>query len=157
MNADAGNARQQGRKVVVDLSSLPLQVLMFLNVYYFIFFWVCELLLYIYKGSILPFPNQGGILALEIILLFLLAALESLRLFFGYKGNLAERKISLIYSIFLAVPVIFCQLYLILWQTYVLRIEIVICAVALVFIGFEIILSGAMIWTFQRHESFIRQ
>ncbi|XP_065058268.1 transmembrane protein 216-like isoform X2 [Rhopilema esculentum] len=108
-------------------------------------------------GSILPFPNQGGILALEIILLFLLAALESLRLFFGYKGNLAERKISLIYSIFLAVPVIFCQLYLILWQTYVLRIEIVICAVALVFIGFEIILSGAMIWTFQRHESFIRQ
>ena len=36
-----------------------------------------------FAGSILPFPNQGGILALEIILLFLLAALEGLRLFFG--------------------------------------------------------------------------
>ena len=31
-----------------------------------------------------------------------------------------------------------------------LRIEIVICAVTLVFIGIEVILSGAMIWTFQR-------
>jgi len=130
---------------------------MFLNVYYIIFFWVCELLVFIYKGSILPFPNQGGILALEIILLFLLAALEGLRLFFGYKGNLAERKISLIYSIILSIPVIITNLYLILWQTYVLRIEVIICSVALVFIGSEIILCGAMVWTLQRHESFIRQ
>ena len=38
---------------------------------------------FFFAGSILPFPNQGGILALEIILLFLLAALEGLRLFFG--------------------------------------------------------------------------
>eukprot|EP00112_Aurelia_sp_Birch-Aquarium-sp1_P007392 Seg1804.6 transcript_id=Seg1804.6/GoldUCD/mRNA.D3Y31 product="Transmembrane protein 216" protein_id=Seg1804.6/GoldUCD/D3Y31 len=157
MNAAAGNVHVQGRKISIDLSSLPLQILMFLNVYYFIFFWFCELLVYIYKGSILPYPNQGGILALEIILLFLLAALESLRVFFGYKGNLAERKISLVYSIILSIPVIVALLYLILWQTYVLRIEIILCSLVLIFVGFEVILSGAMIWTLQRHESFIRQ
>lgn len=157
MDAGGGSLQAQGRKLAIDLSSLPLQILMFLNIYYFTFYWICELLIFIYKGSILPFPNQNGILAMEIILLFLLAALESLRLFFGYKGNLAERKISLIYSVFLAIPVILTELYFILWQTYVLRIEVIVCSVALIFVGVEIILSGAMIWTLQRHESFIRQ
>ena len=32
-----------------------------------------------------------------------------------------------------------------------LRIEVIICSVALVFIGSEIILCGAMVWTLQRY------
>lgn len=51
-----------------------------------IIYWIdifYDLLILSHVGSILPYPNQGGILALEIILLFLLAALESLRVFFG--------------------------------------------------------------------------
>lgn len=31
-----------------------------------------------------------------------------------------------------------------------LRIEVIVCSVALIFVGVEIILSGAMIWTLQR-------
>ena len=38
------------RKIVVDLSSLPLQIMLCLNVYFFMFYWVAELLLYVYKG-----------------------------------------------------------------------------------------------------------
>ncbi|CAB4041222.1 transmembrane 216-like, partial [Paramuricea clavata] len=64
------------------LSSLPLQVLLHLNVWYYVVFWVAELLLYVYKGVILPYPNQGSTLALEIILLFLFALIEAVRLFF---------------------------------------------------------------------------
>lgn len=38
------------RKIVVDLSSLPLQIILHLNIYFFMFYWVAELLLYVYKG-----------------------------------------------------------------------------------------------------------
>ena len=37
----------------------------------------------------------------------------------GYKGNLGERKQTLVWSIVLALPILVSQLYLILWQTYV--------------------------------------
>lgn len=40
----------RNRKIVVDLSSLPLQIMLHLNVYFFMFYWVAELLLYVYKG-----------------------------------------------------------------------------------------------------------
>ena len=56
------------RKYVVDLSSLPLQILLHLNVFYFAVFWLVELALYVYKGIVLPFPDVGGTLALEVIL-----------------------------------------------------------------------------------------
>merc|ERR1711931_456213 len=64
------------RKYVVDLSSLPLQILLHLNVYYFTAFWFVELALYVYKGVVLPFPDVGGTLALEIVLLVFIAVIE---------------------------------------------------------------------------------
>ncbi|XP_028408185.1 transmembrane protein 216-like [Dendronephthya gigantea] len=142
-------------KAVVDLSSLPLQVLLHLNVWYFIVFWIAELLIYAYKGVILPFPNEGSTLALEIILMFLFAFIEAVRLFFGYKGNLAERKLALIFSIVLTIPVLFLALFLMLWQTYVLRIEFILCSILLVFCGLEFFISLATFFVFQRHESFV--
>ena len=39
--------------------------------------------------------------------------------FLGYKGNLAERKLALIFSIVLTIPVLLLTLFLMLWQTYV--------------------------------------
>lgn len=140
-------------KVVEDLSSLPLQVLLHLNVWYFLVFWITELLVYIYKGIILPYPNQDGTLALEIILLLMFAIIESVRLFFGYKGNLAERKLAVVLSIFLTIPVLLLNLYLMLWQTYVLRLELILCSVLLVFFGLEFFISFATLFVIQRHES----
>ena len=140
-------------KVVEDLSSLPLQVLLHLNVWYFLVFWITELLVYIYKGIILPYPNQDGTQALEIILLLMFATIESVRLFFGYKGNLAERKLAVVLSIFLTIPVLLLNLYLMLWQTYVLRLELILCSVLLVFFGLEFFIGFATLFVIQRHES----
>jgi len=145
------------RRVVPDLSSLPLQILLHLNVYYIVFYWICELLMYIYKGVILPYPDLGGTLAIEIVLLFVISFIEGWRLYFGYKGNLAERKEALVWCIILALPMLLSQLYMILWQTYVLRVEVILCAVLFIMVVLEVVLSAATIWTFQRHAAFIHR
>lgn len=39
--------------------------------------------LFVIAGVILPYPNKGSTLVVEIILLFLFAVIEAVRLFFG--------------------------------------------------------------------------
>jgi len=140
----------------VQLSSLPLQIFLFLNIYYAIIFCVAELLLYIYKGTLLPYPDMGATLGIEIFIIFLLAFFEGVRLFLGYKGNLAERTLSLALSLVLGIPVLFINLFILLWQTYVLRIEAILVGIALVLLGLEIIFSIAAIFTFKRHQTMLR-
>jgi len=140
----------------VQLSSLPLQIFLFLNIYYAIIFCVAELLLYIYKGTLLPYPDMGATLGIEIFIIFLLAFFEGVRLFLGYKGNLAERTLSLVLSLVLGIPVLFINLFILLWQTYVLRIEAILVGIALVLLGLEIIFSIAAIFTFKRHQTMLR-
>ncbi|PFX27051.1 transmembrane protein 216-like [Stylophora pistillata] len=149
----AGNNRG---KTVVELSSLPLQIFLFLNIWYVMVFCVAELLLYVYKGILLPYPDTAKTLTIEIIIIFLLAFIEGVRIFLGYKGNLAERTMALIFSVVLGIPVLFIDLFILLWQTYVLRIEVVLVSVALAFLGFEIIFSFAAIFTFKRHQTMLR-
>lgn len=140
----------------VQLSSLPLQIFLFLNIYYAIIFCVAELLLYIYKGTLLPYPDMGATLGIEIFIIFLLAFFEGVRLFLGYKGNLAERTLSLALSLVLGIPVLFINLFILLWQTYVLRVEAILVGIALVLLGLEIIFSIAAIFTFKRHQTMLR-
>ncbi|XP_070536005.1 transmembrane protein 216-like isoform X1 [Ptychodera flava] len=119
------------------LSSLPLQILFYLNGWYYVAFWVCEALIFIYKGNILPYPSANIIS--EWILLFLMGALEAIRLFLGKKGNLTERTISLLLSVVLSLAMIFCHIYLLIWQTYVLRAEVILNSIQLTFLGLELI------------------
>lgn len=139
-----------------QLSSLPLQIFLFLNIWYAMVFCVAELLLYVYKGTLLPYPDTARTLAIEIIIIFLLAFIEGVRIFLGYKGNLAERTMALVFSVVLGIPVLFIDLFILLWQTYVLRIEVVLVSVALAFLGFEMIFSFAAIFTFKRHQTMLR-
>ncbi|XP_032226746.1 transmembrane protein 216 isoform X2 [Nematostella vectensis] len=117
-------------------------------------FCVAEILLYIYKGSLLPYTSAA--LTVEILLVIFWAFMEGVRLFFGYKGNLAERSMALIISIVLGIPVLFIELFVLLWQTYVLRIEVILVAISLAFLGIEIILSIAAMLTFKKYQSIQR-
>uniref|UniRef100_UPI00358EF521 transmembrane protein 216-like isoform X3 n=1 Tax=Myxine glutinosa TaxID=7769 RepID=UPI00358EF521 len=105
-----------GRGHVV-LSSVPLQVLLYLNSYYFAFFFIAEILMFVYKA---------------------------------WKGNLTERRVPLTLALGLAVPCVLLSLYLLLWQTYVLRAEVIISSILLVFLGFEAVLSCLAIATFAK-------
>ncbi|KXJ25820.1 Transmembrane protein 216 [Exaiptasia diaphana] len=103
------------------------------------------------SGTVLPYPSMAGTLAIEILLVLLLAFVEGVRLFFGYKGNLAEQSMALIVSIILGIPTLFIELFILLWQTYVLRLEVILVAIQLCLLTLEIILSIATMLTFQKN------
>jgi transmembrane protein 216 len=96
----------------------------------------CELGMGIFKVVNLPYPT-GTVLS-EFLLLLFLCCTEYVRLFLGRKGNLTERSLVLLVSEGLTVPSIFGVLYFLLWQTYVLRLEVVLCAIQLTLQGLEL-------------------
>ncbi|PAA63543.1 hypothetical protein BOX15_Mlig024645g2 [Macrostomum lignano] len=110
----------------------------FLNAYYLAFFMVIEVGLFVWKGENLPFVT--GILPQEVCLLFILAFMEIFRLRIANLGNILEAKgaaISVIvYSLFSGVGIAFFAV----WQTYVLRLEFILCIVYLVFLLLELVL-----------------
>lgn len=57
------------------------------------------------------------------------------------KGNLTELAAPALWGAGLAIPAILSHLYFLLWQTYVLRLDQIVHAIALVFVGLELILG----------------
>ncbi|XP_041930904.1 transmembrane protein 216 isoform X1 [Alosa sapidissima] len=128
------------------LSSTPLQVLLYLNSWYFAVFFVAECLMFVYKGVMLPYPSPN--LILDIVLLLLFLGVEILRLFYGWKGNLCEHKLAMSVSVAVLVPCTALCVYYLLLQTFVLRLEFILNAILLCFYGFELILGIMCISTF---------
>ena len=85
-------------------SSLPLQILLYLNQWYLIFWLLIEALCFVFKGQILPFAS--GVLGGEIALFIILYFVDMFRIYFGTKGNLTERNANLIVSIIISIPCI---------------------------------------------------
>ncbi|KAK3585673.1 hypothetical protein CHS0354_020239 [Potamilus streckersoni] len=135
-------------QVQVIRSSLPYQILLYINGWYFALFLICEILLFVYKGETLPYAY--GVLAAEVILVFILAGIEALRIFFASKGNLTERILGVIVSILLSIPAILGAVFILLWQTYVLRADVILAAIQLSFLGLELIFGIISIITFAR-------
>lgn len=67
------------------------------------------------------------------------------------KGNLTERIVGVLVSIVLSIPAVVGALYLILWQTYVLRIDVILAAIQIVFIGLELVFGIISMITFARY------
>jgi transmembrane protein 216 len=68
----------------------------------------------------------------------------------GRKGNLTEQIIGVVVSVVLSIPAIFASLFLLLWQTYVLRVEVILSGIQLAFIGLQLIFGIISIITFAR-------
>ncbi|KAM4555136.1 transmembrane protein 216 [Odontesthes bonariensis] len=134
------------------LSSTPLQVLLYLNSWYFAAFYLAEVFMFIYKGILLPYPSDN--LVLDVVLLLLFLALETLRIHYGWKGNLCERTLSSCVSLFILFPCAVLAVYYLLLQTFVLRLEFVLCAVLLCFYSLEFLLGLLSVFTFSRSKAF---
>ncbi|KAK3535834.1 hypothetical protein QTP70_021147 [Hemibagrus guttatus] len=132
----------------VKLSSMPLQVLLYLNSWYFAAFFIAEILMFIYKGILLPYPQAN--LILDIVLLFLYIGLEALRLFYGWKGNLCEHSLMLIVSVGILVPCTVLSVYYLLLQTFILRLEFILNVIVLCFYALELVLALITIAAFSR-------
>ena len=81
----------------------------------------------------------------------------SLELFFsvlfsvkGKRGNLTERVTSVVVSLLWIVPVFFVALYFLIWQTYVLYLEVVVIAAEMAFTALELVFGIISCVTFAR-------
>lgn len=111
-------------------SSFWLQVLLYFHVWFLLLWFVAEVLMMIWKSYVLPYPDRNWVS--EFVLLWAFAAVDGMRVFFGMKGNLTEQNGAM--SVFLAftAPAVFCYIFFLIWQTYVLRAEMILAIIGLV-------------------------
>ena len=85
-------------------SSLPLQILLYLNQWYYIFWLLIEALVFVFKGQTLPFAD--GVLGGEIALFIILYFVDLFRIYYTTKGNLTERNFGLVVGLLVTLPCI---------------------------------------------------
>mmetsp|Transcript_29991 Transcript_29991/g.76921 ORF Transcript_29991/g.76921 Transcript_29991/m.76921 type:complete len:148 (+) Transcript_29991:193-636(+) len=126
----AGKARARPVK-----TSLLLEVFLYFGGIYGVVWWLAQLALFVYKGLSLPYPTNN--FTTEFVLLWLYLPIEPVRLFTASKGNKTETQLPLVFSILLSLPLIALHTYYMQFQTYVLRLEVILNAAALFFIGVQ--------------------
>ncbi|KAM4721602.1 transmembrane protein 80 [Rhinophrynus dorsalis] len=135
-------------KTSLVLSSVPLQILLYFNIVYYVFYFLATLLMIIYKSQVFSYPDSN--LALDVCLLFVMAFLESIRIYLGTKGNLTEEEIPLGFSLIITVGNVFLSIYFLVWETYILRADVIINSILLILYGLEGILEVFTIAAFFR-------
>ncbi|XP_009991857.1 PREDICTED: transmembrane protein 80 [Chaetura pelagica] len=130
----------------LQLSSVPLQMLFYINGVYYIFYFLATLAMIVYKSQVFSYPDD--FLIPDLVLLFLMAILEVLQLYLGSKGNLTEEEAPLGLSVAITVGSVLLSVYFLVWQTYVLRADVVINAVLLCAHGLEAALKVVAIAAF---------
>jgi len=68
----------------------------------------------------------------------------------GKKGNLTERPLLVGVSLGLSLPAVLGNVFLLIWQTYLLRAELILIIIQLSFIGVEMLLGFIAIILFSR-------
>ncbi|KAH1172261.1 hypothetical protein KIL84_007879 [Mauremys mutica] len=111
------------------------EILFYLNGFYYIFYFLATLLMIIYKSQVFSYPDNY--LALDLALLFIMAILEAIRLYLGTKGNLTEEEVPLGVSLVITVGSIMLSVYFLVWETYVLKADVIINAILLFTYGLE--------------------
>ncbi|NXH20565.1 TMM80 protein, partial [Bucco capensis] len=122
-----------------QLSSVPLQVLFWVNGIYYVCYFIASLAMIFCKSEVYSYPD--GFLFSDLTLLFLMAILEALRLYLGARGNLTEAEAPLGISLVMTPGSVFLGVYFLLWQAYVLKADVVLNSVLLLLYGLEAVLK----------------
>uniref|UniRef100_A0A061S6C2 Transmembrane protein 216 n=1 Tax=Tetraselmis sp. GSL018 TaxID=582737 RepID=A0A061S6C2_9CHLO len=131
----------------------PVQTSVFLQV--FIYFggifdavwWLCELVLFVWKGIRLPYPTAN--FTLEFIFLWLYLIIGPPRLHLSSRGNKSESKSMVLFGLILSLPLVALHIYYMLFQTFVLRLELLLNAASLFFIGMQVIFMLYCLFNFR--------
>ncbi|KFO80523.1 Transmembrane protein 80, partial [Cuculus canorus] len=129
-----------------QLSSVLLQMLFYVNGIYYIFYFLATLAMIIYKSQVFSYPDD--FLAPDLASLLIMAVLEVLRLYLGSKGNLTEEEALLGLSLVTMVGSVILSVYFLVWQTYVLKADVILNAVLLFAYGLESVLKVTAIAAF---------
>ncbi|XP_044236692.1 transmembrane protein 80 isoform X1 [Ursus americanus] len=135
-----------GRASSVVLSSVSLQVLLYLSGAYYALYFLATLLMVVYKSQVFSYPHPY--LVLDLTLLLLMGILEVTRLYLGTKGNLTEAEVPLAISLVLTAGGALLSTYFLLWQTLVLRADSILSTALLALHGLEAILQLVAIAAF---------
>ncbi|XP_008697824.1 transmembrane protein 80 isoform X2 [Ursus maritimus] len=136
----------RGRASSVVLSSVSLQVLLYLSGAYYALYFLATLLMVVYKSQVFSYPHPY--LVLDLTLLLLMGILEVTRLYLGTKGNLTEAEVPLAISLVLTAGGALLSTYFLLWQTLVLRADSILSTALLALHGLEAILQLVAIAAF---------
>eukprot|EP00389_Voromonas_pontica_P003034 GDKH01004491.1.p1 GENE.GDKH01004491.1~~GDKH01004491.1.p1 ORF type:complete len:148 (-),score=6.41 GDKH01004491.1:123-566(-) len=129
-------------------SSLSLAILLFFDYYLSILWFVVELLLFAYKGNVLPYPP--GSLASEVAMLFFWMIAQLTRLHIGTAGNKTERPNLMTWFLGLSLPVLFFTIYIMALQIYVLRLEMALTVFQVFFVASETLIALPTMCYFRR-------
>jgi transmembrane protein 216 len=132
-----------GRQI---LSSLPLQVLLYFNGWFSWCYFIFEAALFVYKKYHFYYP--ANLIAWEASMLVMMGVMEVSRLFLASKGNKTESMRPMLWATILTTPVIIGYVWFVRLQTYVLRLEIIMASIGLVFVGLEFFLGLLMTYVF---------
>ncbi len=116
-----------------------LQVMIYYDTLYsfFFFFWV--IILFIYKGLVLPYPP--GTIGPEVVAFFFYMIIQLIRIQYVSKGNKTQSKKDIIVSAILSIPVFMGYVYLIRYQTYSLVFDLGLNIFSIGFLAIEVLLS----------------
>ncbi|KAM9557455.1 transmembrane protein 80 isoform 1-T1 [Guaruba guarouba] len=128
------------------MSSVLLQLLFYVNGIYLIFYCLATLAMLLYKSQAFSYPED--FLSVDLTLLAIMAIAEVLRLYLGVRGNLTEEEGLLGLSLVMTVGSVFLAVYFLVWQTYVLKTDIILNTVLLLLYGMESILKVSAIAAF---------
>eukprot|EP00035_Acanthoeca_spectabilis_P021580 m.439012 g.439012 ORF g.439012 m.439012 type:complete len:146 (-) comp18320_c0_seq1:64-501(-) len=118
---------------------VSLQMLLSLNIPFFAFFFILMNGIFWWKGYVLPYKERNWYG--EYFGLWMFLALETVRIYFGMRGNLTKHTRLIVVSIILTMVSIACYVYYLIAQTYVLRIENILLLMTIILEGLELILS----------------
>eukprot|EP00127_Corallochytrium_limacisporum_P006413 Clim_evm3s227 gene=Clim_evmTU3s227 len=129
-------------------SLFSLQILLYFHSPLLLVLMIAETGFFIFKGTQLAYSASN--FAAEVILVAFLLGLELFRIRLAKQGNLTERTVPLGIAILLVAPAGFGFVYLMFFQTDVLRIEFIYVAILLGMLGMEALFSLFAFLSFHR-------
>ncbi|VVC94586.1 unnamed protein product [Leptidea sinapis] len=96
----------------------------------------------------------GNTLLTEASIFIVLCLVEVLRIFLGRRGNLVSKKIPVFFSVVLTIPCAVGVCYFLIYQTYILRLEYIWCAVMLIFHALELAFAILFIFTVCKNHQY---
>jgi hypothetical protein len=119
-------------------SSVVFEVFLTINRWGVLFWLLVESLSFVYKNATIIYPSQGQI-AGEIILMLAVFFIEVLRILLGSISNRTESILLSALTIILTIAIFFGYLYFVAWQLFVIRAELIMTIIALLFTGIGIV------------------
>ncbi|CAI2382782.1 unnamed protein product [Moneuplotes crassus] len=147
---DKKNQQKKPKPLDKPRSSLALQILLYFDYFFSIFYGIVTLVLLIYKSFELIYPSS--VFELEVTFLILFWIWQLIKIFLGSKGNKTETNLTTLFFVILTIPSIFGFCFYMLLQTYVLVIEIILNAIGIFFCVLELIIGFVQFFIFRKIE-----